>query len=90
MNSRGYIFPAVLVFCLIFSMLTAHQLLIYLGEKQFLTAQRQQLQLGAMIEKSSRQAISNLEKIRIRPPALSSIKALWIARFPWAILVPLK
>ncbi|MED2972585.1 competence type IV pilus minor pilin ComGG [Fictibacillus sp. B-59209] len=62
MNSRGYIFPTVLVFCLIFSMLAAHQLLIFIGEKQFIDAQRERMQLDAMIEKSSRDAINSIKK----------------------------
>ncbi|MDM5199686.1 competence type IV pilus minor pilin ComGG [Fictibacillus enclensis] len=62
MNEKGYIFPVVLVFCLIISMLTAHQLFMYLGEKQFLADQKHRFQLDQMIEKTSSELLLTLKQ----------------------------
>ncbi|MDN4525301.1 competence type IV pilus minor pilin ComGG [Fictibacillus fluitans] len=62
MNEKGYIFPVVLVFCLIISMLTAHQLFMYLGERQFLADQKHRFQLDQMIEKTSRETFHALKQ----------------------------
>ncbi|MGC4376544.1 competence type IV pilus minor pilin ComGG [Fictibacillus sp. Mic-4] len=53
LNHNGIIFPTVLVFCLMLVMLTGHQLLLYLGERQFISDQQENLQLETVIEKSA-------------------------------------
>ncbi|SDM81196.1 ComG operon protein 7 [Fictibacillus solisalsi] len=69
MNEKGYIFPVVLVFCLIISMLTAHQLFMYLGEKQFLADQKHRFQLDQMIEITSSEILRTLKQDNDNVPA---------------------
>lgn len=62
MNNRGYVFPTVLVFCLLLFMLASHQLFIYMGEKQFITSKKEDFLLESMIEKSGEEVVGQLRE----------------------------